>query len=54
MSDLNKLDETPKPLNLKDKISNENLALCIYGKSFVLHEEKYFCFAAAKLTQVFL
>jgi len=48
MSEISKLNEEPKILSLKDKISNENLEWCISGECFVLHEEKYFSFAVAK------
>ena len=48
MSELSKLDEPPKPLSLEDKISNEDLELYFQGERFVLHEEKYLSFAAAK------
>jgi len=48
LSEISKFNEQPKPLSLESKISNENLEKYIQGERFVLHEEKYFSFAAAK------
>jgi hypothetical protein len=48
LSELSQIDDDPKPLDMKTKISNENLEDSIQGERFVAHEGKWFSFFVAR------
>jgi len=44
LGELSKIDDDPKPLDMKTIISTENLEVSIQGLRFVSHEGKWFSF----------